>query len=220
MTLLAAGVEVIKAIAWPAAILIAALVFRRQLSQLLPRVTEVGPGGVKIGPAEQTAVDLSPESIERAALPATRTSELVLLPVPGEPLSFFEQTIRDDLAKLAPTDVTNREKLLIRGLAATQMELAFERIYAIIFGSQIRLLKEANAAKRLPAETAFKIYDEARTAFSELHSSRPYELWRDFLVDSGLINIESGSSAIVPTPACPEFLAYIARRQMPENKFG
>lgn len=221
MDWLTAIVEVIRAIAWPGAVLVAVTVFRRQLAQLLPRVREVGPAGVKIAAPDQTAVDLSPEPIEHsttaASLPAPAGG--VLLPTASAPLSLFEDSIRRDLGNLPVHDASSREHVLVRGLAATQMELAFERIYAVIFGSQIRLLKDANVMKIITAEYAFQIYTEAKSAWPAFHVNRPFEMWRDFLTGSGLLELEP-SGSLIPTPACTEFLAYMTRRQMPEFKTG
>lgn len=216
MDRLTAFVEIIKAVAWPLAISIAVFGFRRQLAQLLQRVTEVGPAGVKIAPPEQKAVEFSPESIERKALVAPPAADIELPPA-GEPLNHFEQSIRDNLANRMPPA---RENLLVRGLAATQMELAFERINNAIFGSQIRLLRAVNSAGHLPADLAVRIYNDARAMYPAVHSNRSYEMWRDFLAHSGLIQVEAVSGGITPTPACPEFLAYMAKRHLPDDKVG
>ncbi|EIV1738007.1 hypothetical protein L7E62_004648 [Vibrio parahaemolyticus] len=73
------------------------------------------------------------------------------------------QTIEDDLSsKNIPFD-NDASRILIRHLAATQLLVAFEQIYQVIFGSQIELLQRLNqvAGQGLLVEAVYKIVSES-----------------------------------------------------------
>ncbi|WP_434528250.1 hypothetical protein [Vibrio sp. K4] len=88
-----------------------------------------------------------------------------LLAAVGSSIVIEEQIkrIEDDLStKNIPFD-SDASRILIRHLAATQLLVAFEQIYQIIFGSQIELLQRLNqvAGQGLSTSVVFKIAAES-----------------------------------------------------------
>jgi len=133
--------EILKAITWPhVAFLIAVIflfIFKKPLSNLIARITSIDKEGVKAGPSPKT---------QREKTETTNEAVQQLLDKVGNSIVINEQEeiIKKELEEKGLLNETDGEKILIKHLAGTQLLLAFEKIYNLIFGSQITLLKKLN----------------------------------------------------------------------------
>jgi len=105
-----------------------------------------------------------------------------------------------------------REKFLVRYLSITKLELAFERIYSLIWGSQICILEHLNDRRTIGAskeniKTIF--YDDAVIKWPGFFTNYSYEMYLDFLKSSNLI-IERGETLFI-TEFGVDFLQYLTR---------
>lgn len=133
--------DILSALEWPhlafAFAVIAILVFRGPLSDLIRRTTTINREGLTASPSPDTQranAKTSPEAVQQ------------LLDVVGHSIVIAEQEelIRQDLIGRGLATDDDSSKVLIRILAGTQILLAFERVHGVIFGSQIYLLKKLN----------------------------------------------------------------------------
>lgn len=129
----------------------AMILFRKPLSQLIGRTERISRDGLLAGPRSQAAAE---EDRGTSAEGFMRSFDNRLL-------VDQEEAIRRDLEANGLTDPDHLEKVLIRSLAATQIQSHFERAYSAIWDSQITLLRQLNAiAAGLSVEDAEAFYGE------------------------------------------------------------
>ena len=155
-----------------------AWIYRRAVSNLIGRVRKVGFG--------ETSVDVTPviAELQRHAEEGTllRLTQ-ALAPLPDSP---FQQFVRNAVAtnseQLQLHGAEERATYYLRVLALLGVLYEFERVYRMIFGSQIELMRSAVPGP-VTAETARRLYDRApvRTALPDF----TFEQWLGFLVETG-----------------------------------
>lgn len=150
----ALALDLLKSIAWPIAIVIAACMFRGEIGKLLPRLHKLGREGIEFRPDQDDAALTEPEG---GRLP--KASDLPL----DDPMAQeIEDENRQDLERFKDED---RVAVLLRALTFQQMNKVFAIIYANIFGSQIETLRLLNG-RPVPVV-------EAAQMFSNLQAARP-----------------------------------------------
>lgn len=178
----------VGSITWP--LLIAGVVyyFRDDIKAALRRLKELGLTGVKLdipttqqqpiatAPAAPTAKDLvsgikqfiSPEQIDPAV-----------------------NKIKAEL-QAQTSNTAEQLEIMIHGVASLNIQLAHERTYRIIFGSQTSALVSMNNPGGASEETLKQIYTGATTQYPEFYKDFSFEKWIGFLINSGLA-VRNGS---------------------------
>lgn len=205
------AISLAQVLAWPIVVILAIVLFKKELADILPNVEEVGTGGVKIGRGaakrqanEQQVVTANP------AITATPTANA---PPVSPVIVAFERSI---VASLETMLDGAKIPALTRALASVRVELAFERVYRLIFGSQIAALKrllENGPSNRTEAEGYF---DEIKRRYPEFYRDGNFEEWVGFLLRQELVNVDRGTYRI--TEAGIEFLTYLFNLRLPEQK--
>jgi hypothetical protein len=158
MEVLNAIVDLLKGVSWPAALIIIALAFRSEFRSLLPRLRRFGPTGAEFDAAEKQQT--TSETI-------STTKELKELPgFPRTPA--IENLERQFHTSLEYIEGDKRKDVLVRLLAQARLETAFERIYRLIFGSQIALLKRLNGTSLITIDEARSLFTAYAAQFPEL----------------------------------------------------
>jgi len=192
---------VVDALAWPGVFLILALValfvFHREIKALIGRTKKVGRAGIETfesQPAQPTDEKKGVEEFFR-----TFDNPLVL---------EAEQLIQKDLKDRKIDQPSEREKTLIRALASTQIILHFERVYGILWGSQLRFLRHLNQRDQgVEAYEGSSFYEMAKLEFPTWYENLSFDMWLGFLRDSNLV-LERDSRLLI-TVAGREFLKYL-----------
>jgi len=195
-------------LAWPVIVAVAIWYFRTEIGEAIGRLKQIGPSGVGFTAPRQNEVrDLrAPETVRPAAtLPPAKTTTI----------NLFEQQTK---ASLESTPADMREPFLIRHLSEVRLELALERIYRQIFGSQISLLYQMNLSP-VSRQRAEQIYAKAAGEYSDFYSTYSFEQWLGFLWSAGLI-VDATQQVLAPTPAVPEFLSYMVANHLTHAKPG
>jgi hypothetical protein len=234
-----------KLLSWPGvlipAILACGLMFRKPLSPLLARTInlKVGKEGLTIDAPVAASRQLESKSPEAGLVSESKhvetDSDLANLPAVtnGETDSALQQIksfdvppivqhqeglIRASLKKFN-LDVNAQETvdLLVKHLAVTQLWLNAERIYRMIFGSQIFLLKSLNTSGGLSRVQLSQYYEAVKTQFPEVYNNYPFEPYLQFLLEQGLIATEDSEHYAI-TMGGKEFLKWIMDVGVPENK--
>lgn len=117
-----------------------------------------------------------------------------------------ENLINESLTRVGP----EKERFLVRDLAITKLSLAFERIYSVIWGSQIYILEYLNDRRLIGAlkediKTSF--YDDAVRRWPDRFVGYSFDMYLGFLKESNLI-IEKNESLFI-TNFGVEFLRYL-----------
>lgn len=97
-------------------------------------------------------------------------------------------------------------------------QLEFEKIYSIIFGSQIELLKRLRANKKDFATELLFFYTVTRSEFN-IYESWSFEEFIQILVQNNLVNIHSNGAEIKITEKGLGFLRYIEENNYNDRLF-
>jgi len=188
--------------------IVALLIFRQPLSRFLDRAEKIGKEGIQAGPSTQgTAIQA------RAA-----GAEELLKVFDNALLVQHEQWILAELEKRNIMQQTEREKILLRYLAALAISYSFEKTYFPIFGSQILALQVLNSSGRAEENNLRTFYDYAANAAPEFYKTYPFESWMGFMKNSLLIKPVNGALEI--TLEGREFLKYIVQQGYSVFKVG
>jgi hypothetical protein len=189
-----------------------------QLSEVPPprgllRASAIDPSVMNTGGG--TVVESTDSASGAGQTPNERAS--VLRTVGLSPLVIDRETIiRKDVDHL-PT-IEERERLLIRNLAIAQLELAAERTYRVIFGSQLAALQHLNLYGPTPKEKLERLfYEPAAQKFGEVYRNYPADRYFHFMASNGLITISDGGDVAV-TVAGKALLEWIIRHGVLMNK--
>lgn len=204
-----AVVTLLTSVAWPAAVIVIAVIYKVDIQSLLPRLRKAGPTGVELDPAEQQ------KKVSSTAVVQPGSVELKQLPGVGR-TPAIEQVEREIHVSLSKIDEENRTDILVRSLAESQLAATFERIYNVIFGSQITVLKRLNELGQVSIADAKEFYEQVAADHPDVYSRFSFEAWLGFLISQGLVRTHDGFLQI--TELGREFLLYITVRRMPENK--
>ena len=238
-----AFVELVKALVWP--LLLGGIVwyFRGEIKRGADRVTELGPAGAKFAPLEQVptspvqGVSANPTTPASPTTPATPSAPRPLAQTPNLPATTGVRDFIESIRRFISDDQLNMAVLLVRSdliakigqnpqdqvealiyaLASMNIQLAHEKNYNLIFGSQVALLAQMNTDAGVPPAVARSSYDNAKSAFPDLYRTYSYEQWIGFLQGSGLCTIAPNGNYVL-TPLGRGFLKYILDRHLPVNK--
>ena len=195
-------VDLIKSLAWPAAVLTIAFLFRDDLRKKIPGLTKAGPTGIEFD--VQRAVSAQSWSGELKELPGlTRTPAM----------SALEKSLHEALQVYKPETHVD---LLVRHLAQSRLEAHFERAYGGIFGSQIAGLRAlVERGGQIQMADAIKAFDDAKSQ-KLLPDVLVFEKWLEYLRVFDFIAVNNSEIRI--TDIGKDFLLYLLTKSLPENK--
>lgn len=202
----------LSAVGWPHAALIFSifftLLFRKELSAFIARIRSVG--GKRGVEAAAPSPEIQNEKKGSAVL------EDLMNVGDSAVLKEVEQFITSNL-ELRDISAQDSVRVLVRHLAATQLELDYEQIHGLIFGSQIRLLRRLNEVQGQgkPPEFIEEYFERVRNAFPEL-ADWSLEQYMTFPYARTLVTAQDGNVHI--TQKGVDYLVWIARTGHSEDK--
>jgi len=201
--------DVLKAVAWPFVVFFVALIFSKDVKALLPRINKLGPSGVEL---ESLNKQKSLPKVSSEENFAKRELDEIRDPVAKR---FEEENFRA-LNSLEIDDQFDLEKILVRSLTLQQLQKHLAIIYANIFGSQIRALKELNIA---PISRA-----KAATMYSEVKEEEPalkdwdLDEYLNYLFAWDLIEFDEEHGEFRITETGKSFLHFLVLSGLSENR--
>jgi len=169
------------ALAWPGAVVAIAVIFmvmfKGSISRFLDRTKRVGKDGIQ-------AYDEAPQPIEkRAAL------NVFLEGYQSPMLLEIENRIEEDIKNRGLSNPEDAHRALVKSLAGTGILLEFERLYGVIFTSQIAVLLYLNGRSEIgtPKDDLTDFYADATSRFPKLYEKSSFDEWLAFLLRQGLI---------------------------------
>jgi hypothetical protein len=217
-------VDLIKGIAWPAAVVVILWLFRDQIVAQLSRVTEVGLAGVKLDRSPLPQVPAPPEAEDvlsgaRGEAVASPDAAVAIATIKGAhtPLALEPtlEVIRRDLPKVATTEAEQID-VLAYVVAGLNVILSHERTYRQIFGSQIALLRAMQGLPPMSSDQVLPFYTSAAKTYPEIYRDIPFDGWLRFLILSGLCADRNGLYEI--TDYGRAFLKYLVDSRLTEDK--
>lgn len=203
------------ALIWPGVVLIlgvvAILVLKKPLTRLVDRITHIDKSGIRAA-SQDVAVAKNPEEKQ------VSSRELMEVAFNGV-IKDQEQLIRDQLGKIRFDSPAEKESLLTRALARSQVYAQYDRVSTLIFGSQLELLVEASSR---PAGISFQLVADAfhrvKTQDSVFHEQTTLESYQRFLLNSNLLYAEGDALKI--TMFAKEFLKYLIDNGLTNRRRG
>lgn len=153
------------------------------LASLAKRPFRAGPVEVGAPEASQPAIDTSPVSVAHAAAPGNVSNDPAV------------QEARDALvASGAAIPEPQRYDWLLWEAAQMAVRAYFFQFYSLVYGSQLSLLKIANAAglNGIPEDVARGVYQSAVARDPAFYATYEYENWRTFLTETGMLRLQDG----------------------------
>lgn len=129
-----------------------------------------------------------------------------------------EARIRADLAKLHLNEKPEKAvDLIIEHLAISQLLHAAERLYRLIFGSQIAVLNHLNLSGSATEEQIQEFYNRASLRFPGLYSKYSFKEYLGFLKSQSLIATEDNANYTI-TLAGKMFLQWMVANGISDAK--
>jgi hypothetical protein len=216
-------------LSWRVVILVIIALFWRRIGDVLAQVAAF-LGRIKRINAAGLAFDAAPESDQNSAsiaetgikggetsavspasnAPLTSTAPTSAVLARSRLQAEVDDSIRDDpvVKTMTPPD---REEAFIRALSDVRIPLAFERIYRLIYGSQINAIFLANRPSGLTEAELRQQFDNARTIYPDIHSKRSFEEWLAWMQNAILLVKQNigGVDHYLSTIRAQEFLKYM-----------
>ena len=205
--------EILKNLSWPHISLIFAvffvLVFRKPLVSLISRITSIDKTGVKAAATPEAQREEQRKEAVQELLNAIGHTIV---------LEDLENKIKEDLEDRCLDVNPDTVKVLIKHLAATQILLEFEQIHALIFGSQIFLLKKLNqvVGQGISREKIEAHFEHVQKLYSEELGNWSVDEYLSFLLDRSLTIVKDNVYHL--TNLGVEYLTWMARNGKTESK--
>ena len=196
--------SILDLLKWPIAVIVIALIFRRSIKDLIGRTKKLKGGNFGL----ETEVNQSGDQMGlKSSNSKLEEIEKGLHIISDDTRKHFAAQIINDTKLEEAKSEEEKAKILFAYCEALYFYFQFERVYSLIFGSQIRILNHLNSSFHETTESIKFFYDSAVERNPEL-SKYPYEDYLDFLKFQGLTLIgEEGS--IVITSFGRDFLKFL-----------
>ena len=194
----------LEAFAWPIAcsvsVVIAMLIFRKPLGRFLDRAKKIGTTGIEAATGAQ-------DTARSEVGPSAAADEFTRL-FDNQLLVKREDWIRTELVRTVGTDQTQKEKFLLRIIAAQAIVQQFESTYRTIWGSQLNALEITNATPSGVQLGVFEtLYNQAAARDKAQYANYSFKQWLAYM-ESQLLVIRKDDKIYINLDG-REFLKYI-----------
>ena len=187
------------------------LIFRKPITRFLDRVKEIGKTGIyaDVGAQETAKSEVGPSAAD----------ELARL-FDNQLLVQRENQIRTELVRMRiGEDQIQKEKFLLRVIAAQTLVQEFETTYRTIWGSQLNALEITNTT---PGGVSLgfieTLYNQAAARDDKLYANYSFEQWLEYIERQSLSIRKDDKIHITLTGR--EFLKYIMHQGYTLYKLG
>ena len=189
----------VPALAWPAAVVIFFIWFRKPIAAIIERIKKISPsGGIETG---STPSQKSTTEDKKSADELMRGFDSIVL-------LEQEENIRKELQKYDLSTPEKTESILIKHLASTGLALRFEQINKVIWGSQIKILEKLNSTiDGATKEDLLPYYNMAVEQNPDIISAYSFENYMDYLIRNILV-LQDGTHYKI-TNLGVDFLGYL-----------
>lgn len=210
--------EVSKIFVWPIILAVSLFIcFRKNLAGLIDRITIIkGPGGTELRTDEQKKAqeiegknNLKSENFQKISPEAKKQVE----------------SVKKDFKSKLEREKKNKEgeiNYLLEQLSLKTTEIEFERIYRVIFGSQISLMRDllSQSPRGRNGEFLAFYFLSAKKVWAPAFDNWSTDQYLAFLMNSDLIFYNAQQQIWQITDKGISFLQYIGNLNYPENKLN
>lgn len=187
----------------------ALLIFYKPITRLIDRISGASKDGISFERSQEGGEAQPP------LLPFVEIMKHPISPTALEREKFVENQLK---AIGLGTDV---EKIaaMVRAFAITRIELEFNNIAYLIFGSQISLLVQISGTKTgITTQEANTIFEQAQKTYPELHGGKKFEEWLAFLISNKLVAFNGDRIDI--TQYGKDFLKHLVDTRQAHQRYG
>jgi hypothetical protein len=204
-------IKALGAVSWPVTFIYLASWFKTPIEQKIGHITNI-----KHGETEITALQAS-QSAASVKLLESRSDKTT---PPNLSLGVLGMRVKADIEKVLESKPEN-EKLphLVTMAVNTSITVMFNRVYYLIFGSQLQLLDSLSGNSAGVGKDVAKreFFDPAAAKQPEFYGKPDaFEQWLKFLTDMELLS--ATGELIVITQIGKEFLVYLIANNLTKNK--
>ncbi len=186
---------IIELFVWPGVVVVLGIagmcILRKPLIGLINRTQSIDKIGLKAAPAQ---LPPSPSTSVEAAL---QDAKSLMEKNYTEAIRAQEEQITIGLQKIRFENPSERESLLIRALARSELTHMFDQLSMSIFGSQLGLLVEANSnVKGIPETRLKEVFELAKNREPGFHRLTTLESYSGFLTNANLLRLANGRAFI------------------------
>ena len=173
---------------WPITFAWALWYFRKDVGLLLGRVRSIKGGGLEAelqADGQQTATDTTDDGV---ALPAGFGTEM---PPPHPVFTPLDDLAKDILKNQVGGDAEKKLAWAVRMRSISESNRIHEANYRVMFGSQLKALKNLNTLGKAPVSNFLPFFDDAKSNpdTAPIYHGRTFGQWGKFLVDTGYVKI-------------------------------
>jgi hypothetical protein len=200
---------------WPVIVLLLGIflisILRKPLVRLIDRITNIDKTGIRAA-----AQDTATAKVEQKQLiPSRDLMEVGFTPV----IRDQENLLKNYLANIQFNSADEREALLLRALARSQVNAQFDRTSMLIYGSQLELLVEASSRPAGISEEEVRMkFEHVKAADPVFHEQTTLDPYRGFLLNSGVLSVEGDRLKI--TPFGKDFLKFLVDNGLTHRRRG
>lgn len=209
----------LSSIAWPIIVLIIFLILKSPLSALISNLKKISYGG--------TSLETNPESSQKEQINELEKSDnsvnssnfvTFLDKFSAETNAELIQIVNNETKIEEITDLQNKVNQLYDYAKLLVLLKNFERIYSIIFGSQIRILQRLNYTITENIEDLKLYYENAVKYYPETYKNYNFIDYLKFLTTNKLVNYTEGDNSLTITNFGQDFLRYITESNLSLEK--
>ncbi|MGT2453789.1 hypothetical protein ACU4GI_11010 [Cupriavidus basilensis] len=188
------------------------VLFRRQIAGKIEGITDASKSGIKFGPSLNQ--DQPAEPIEQKTPSSVQDVTEFMAKTHTPTILLHEEAVKKDLEKWALGSAAEREKILTRALASTQVTSSFDRTLSVMWRSQFQVLQLLNGHHDgVQVDNVRTYYDAAKEAFPRHYENYDFESWAKFLVNNELAEGKADKAFI--TPRGRDFLLFVTATGRP-----
>ena len=200
-------------LSWPVIVLVAILIFRKALINRINHLSSIGTDGAKF---------YNPQS-HQSKEKESSTDKLSSIPEGIHPLiEKWIPKVERLLEEKARTLGKSKDSISISTITDLYLALEFEKIYGLIFGSQITLLcRLRDEGNSLPVGEARNIYYlEGKKVWPNIYKNYAFEAWLRYLITLPIELIKEDEKGLNITKEGIAFLNHIIAKKYYLNKVG
>lgn len=198
----------ISSISWPIVSIIIINYFRKPISRFLKKIRKVTYGEASIERQtkkqkdEKSKIDILTKGNDFTYIDET------LNKFSEKSKEFALQIIENETKISEVEDFQQKAERILKYSQLLIIVKSAERIYQLIYGSQIRLLQKLNYSSEKSKNIKY-FYDNAVNYFPETYQNYSFDNYLDFLVNQGLILYDREIDLISITEVGTDFLRYL-----------
>lgn len=202
-------IDLIQILAWPTVVIVVFLYLKDSISILISRIQRIAykDSGIEMAQASKQGEQ------DSSTLENLRSNNQIV--AIDKILDAFSPETKNEVSTIVDREAgldsnqnsEQREKILLSYSQLLNVVVSFNRIYYLIFGSQIRILQRLNCSVFESKDSLKPFYEFAKAAFPRVYAEYPYENYLAYMKNAKLID-EQGKQIII-TPIGKDFLKFL-----------